>query len=105
MLHALLAPYADRNAITERGWAAWGAAARPLGRLAALAGEPATAARHFERALELHERWGARPWIAHTVYDYARATGSPDALARVDAALELCSELGLDGLAGRLRSL
>jgi hypothetical protein len=105
MLYALLVPYADRNAITERGWAAWGAAARPLGRLAALAGEPAVAARHFERALELHERWGARPWIAHTVYDYARATGSPDALARVKAAHELCSELGLDGLAGRLRAL
>jgi hypothetical protein len=105
MLYALLVPYADRNAITERGWAAWGAAARPLGRLAALAGETAVAARHFERALELHERWGARPWIAHTVHDYARATGSPGALARVEAALGLCAELGLDGLAGRLGAL
>jgi hypothetical protein len=30
------------------------------------------AARHFEQAIELNARMGARPWLAHTQRDYAR---------------------------------
>ena len=76
-IHARLEPHADWNIVIDRTWGVLGAAARPLGRLAALSGRPELAERHFERALELNERWRSRPWVLHTVLDYAEAL--PDA--------------------------
>jgi tetratricopeptide (TPR) repeat protein len=104
-LHELLAPYAEVNVITERGWAAWGAAARSLGKLAATCGEPAQATAWFERALTLHRAWGAEPLVAHTILDHGRAVPGAAGTARVDEALEISARLGLDGLPARLRAL
>jgi tRNA A-37 threonylcarbamoyl transferase component Bud32 len=102
-LHELLAPYAEVNVITERGWAAWGAAARSLGKLAATCGEPAQATAWFERALALHRAWGAEPLVAHTILDHAVAVSTETAL--IPVALEISTRLGLEGLVPRLRVL
>ncbi len=83
-LRACLEPYAARNVLTDRSWAAWGAAARPLGRLAAALGDAGAAAAHFEHAVALHRRWGSRPWLAITIRDDAAA---PAALAEEGEAL------------------
>ena len=49
----------------------YGAASRYLGMLAATLGEFDKAEAHFEHALEMNERMGARPWLAHTKAEYA----------------------------------
>jgi hypothetical protein len=96
VLAAALAPYAERNAITERAWAGWGAVARRLGELAATCGDAGAAAAHFERALELERRWEAWPWLVHTLR--ASAAVLPDrggAGARRAEADVLARRLGL----------
>jgi DNA-binding CsgD family transcriptional regulator len=40
--------------------------------LAATLGEPERAMQHFERALDLNGRMGARTWLAHTTFEYGR---------------------------------
>jgi hypothetical protein len=102
-LLAVLEPEADRNVVTERGWAAWGPVARVLGRLAAASGDGEAATAHFERAITLDRRWSAPGWLVHAVVDYARAL--PDAPA-VPALLEetdaVNTEHGLEALDRRL---
>ena len=49
-----------------------GAVARYLGLLAATSKRFEEAADHFESAIEMNERMGARPWIAHAQNDYAQ---------------------------------
>ena len=49
----------------------YGAASRYLGMLAATLGELDKAEEHFEHALEMNERIGARTWLAHTKAEYA----------------------------------
>jgi class 3 adenylate cyclase/tetratricopeptide (TPR) repeat protein len=49
----------------------YGAASRYLGMLAATLGELDKAAAHFEHALNMNARIGARPWLAHTKAEYA----------------------------------
>jgi hypothetical protein len=96
ILHEHLLPYRDRNVLVDRGWGAWGAAAHQLGLLAATLGEPDLAAQHFERALELNRRWGARPWVLRTqLAAQALGVAGPDA---VDEARALARELGLEGV-------
>jgi tetratricopeptide (TPR) repeat protein len=63
MLYELLLPYADRAIVAV---ACYGAAARNLGVLATILGRWTEAARHFEQALDLNRRMGARPWVART---------------------------------------
>jgi len=70
MLHELLLPYAQLHAVGQPE-ISLGAIARALGRLATMSGHFEQAARQFEVAIELNERMGARPWIAHTRHDYA----------------------------------
>ena len=57
-LAALLAPHAGRNAVMDDAWAAFGPVARPLGVLAAAAGRPDEAGRHFAHAAELARALG-----------------------------------------------
>ena len=54
-LRERLEPHAARNVLTDRSWAAWGAAARPLGRLAAALG------RRRRRGRPLRARGRAAP--------------------------------------------
>jgi hypothetical protein len=61
-----------------------------MGLLAATMERWSDAARHFEDALAMNERMGARPWLAHTQHDYARmllARGNPEDAARADELL------------------
>jgi tetratricopeptide (TPR) repeat protein len=71
ILYELLLPYADRVAVSYPE-ACTGAVARYLGILAASMSLSTAAERHFEYALAINERIGARPWRAHTQHDYAR---------------------------------
>ncbi|MEO8689399.1 MAG: AAA family ATPase [Solirubrobacteraceae bacterium] len=94
-LRARLEPYAARNVLTDRGWAAWGAAARPLGRIAAALGDADGAAAHFEQAVALHRSWGARPWLAITIRDYAASLPGVPPAALVEEGEALSRRLGL----------
>ena len=54
-----LAPHAERNAVMDDAWAAFGPVARPLGVLAAAAGRRDEAGERFAQAASLAARWGA----------------------------------------------
>jgi DNA-binding SARP family transcriptional activator len=111
-LYELLEPYAGRNVVVGRAATCNGSASRLLGLLAAAMKRWDAAERHFEDALELHERMGARPWRARTLVSWAgmllarRARGDK-ARARellADAVLE-ADALGMAALAERARAL
>ena len=70
-LYDLLLPYAALNAVAVPELAL-DSVSRPLGMLATLLGRFEDAARHFEEALRMNERMGARPWLAHAQEEYAR---------------------------------
>jgi DNA-binding SARP family transcriptional activator len=70
-LYGLLLPYADRVAISFPE-ISLGPISRFLGILASTTRDNDAAASHFEHALALSERIGARPWLAHTQDDYAQ---------------------------------
>jgi len=71
-LHELLAPYADRVAVSYPEISI-GAVARCLGLLAVTAGRWNDVERDFQAALEINQRIGARSWLAHSRRDFARA--------------------------------
>lgn len=70
-LYDLLVPWADRVA-TSYSEACTGSVARYLGLLAWTSSRVEEATRHFEDAIVMNERIGARPWLAQTQEDYAR---------------------------------
>jgi tetratricopeptide (TPR) repeat protein len=70
-LYQRLQPYGDRVAVSDAEISI-GSVARYLGLLAATMERWGEAERHFEDALEVNARIGARPWLAHTQEDYAR---------------------------------
>jgi DNA-binding CsgD family transcriptional regulator len=66
------------------------------------------AERHFEAALEMNARQGARPWLAHTQYRYAAMLldrkGTDDrerAIALLEGATAIGRELGMAALVER----
>src|SRR5213076_3634989 len=71
-LYELLLPYADRLGIVGAGLACWGSISCYLGLLASALGRVAEATRHFEEAAKVHERIGARPFLAWTQLSHAR---------------------------------
>jgi eukaryotic-like serine/threonine-protein kinase len=110
-LYELLLPHARRSAVSHPV-CAFGSVSRYLGLLAATRGRFEDAERHFEAALEMNERMGARPWVAHTEHDYARmllARGAESdetkAVEFLGAALATARELGMEPLAGRVSAL
>ena len=78
-----------------------GSTARYLGLLATTAERFDEAESHFERALEMNERMGARPWLAHTQEDYGRMLMENGDEARgrslVEQAVAGYRDLGMDG--------
>ncbi|MDP9236681.1 MAG: protein kinase [Chloroflexota bacterium] len=75
------------------GWRVpFGSADRLLGLLAALMGRRDDAARHFESAIEIEKRFGARPWVARTQLDYARMLRKRDAAGDAARARELLQQ-------------
>ena len=71
VLYRLLSPYAG-YAVVASEWASFGAASRFLGQLAATMGRWQEAESHFDQALAMNARMGAKPWLAHTQFQYAR---------------------------------
>ena len=69
-LHGLLGEFAHLNAVAA-GEICMGSIARYVGRLATQLEHYDNAAEHFETALEMNVRMGARPWLADTQTDYA----------------------------------
>jgi DNA-binding SARP family transcriptional activator len=109
-LYELLLPYAHQNASLTPELSS-GSVSRGLGILAAMTHEE-KAAGHFEHALEQNARMGARPWLAHTQYDYARMLierGDPGDAERagelLDSCLATCRELGMPVLEARAAAL
>ncbi len=78
-----------------------GSTARYLGLLATTAERFDEAESHFERALEMNERMGARPWLAHTQEDYGRmlTENGDEARGRLlaEQAVAAYRDLGMDG--------
>jgi tetratricopeptide (TPR) repeat protein len=110
-LYALLRPYAGLNAVAPPE-VALGAVDRSLGVLATLLGYWDEAGRHFEDALAMNERMGARPSCAHTLHDHAcmllarRQAGDPERAARLlGDARALYGELGMTSWVGRAEAL
>ena len=109
-LYELLLPYAERNVVCHPGCAI-GSVSRYLGLLASLLERFDGACDHFETALAMNERMGARPWLAHTQEDYARLLLKRDAPGDRERADELMAyaiatyrELGMTGPLARVES-
>jgi class 3 adenylate cyclase len=101
-LYDLVLPYAGRNVMVGPGIISAGSASRYLGLLATATCRWEEAAQHFEDALKMNTRMGARPWVARTQYDYANmllARAQPGdrekALDLVTQALDTAQELGM----------
>jgi DNA-binding SARP family transcriptional activator len=77
VLYELLVPWNELNAV-DPAEGFMGAVSRYLGQLAALLDRGDEAARHFEEAIAMNERMGARPWLAYTQQDYARLLAGRD---------------------------
>ena len=102
-LIAALAPHADRNAVMDEAWAAFGPVARVLGHLAAARGEPERAADHFAHAVELAAGWGAPGWELRALGEWlAAGVPVPRPEAVRDRALALAGELELPHVAAEL---
>lgn len=69
-LYELLLPYRSLNAVAVPELAL-DSTHRPLGVLATLLGRFEDAERHFEEALAMDERMGARPWVGQTLEEHA----------------------------------
>jgi tetratricopeptide (TPR) repeat protein len=113
-LYELLSPYARCNVLAPPLIALYGVGARYLGMLATTMGRFDEAERHFSTALELNDRQGGRPCVAHTQHQYAvmllarnRPGDRERAIELLEPALATSRELGMRSLeerAGRLRS-
>ena len=111
-LYELLMPYAGHVGIFAAGLACWGSVSYHLGLLASTLGRVADAIRHYEDAATVHERMGARPFLAWTQLAHARLLLTRDAGARrgeaaalLTSALATARELGMDGLVAKVRRL
>jgi tetratricopeptide (TPR) repeat protein len=100
-LYELLRPL-DTPIVQDPNEFSMGAASRYLGLLTSLMSRWEEAVSHFENALEVNERTGARPWLAHTQHDYARMLLRRDSPGDRERAIDLllkaretCGELGM----------
>ncbi|MEE8346459.1 MAG: AAA family ATPase, partial [Dehalococcoidia bacterium] len=110
-LYDLLLPYAGRN-IVQGAIACYGSASHYLGLLAATMERWEDAARHFEDALEMNAKIGAKPFVAHTQQEYAGMLVGRDhpgdrekALALLTQALDTAGKLGMKALVERALAL
>jgi tetratricopeptide (TPR) repeat protein len=107
-LYRLLSPYAG-YAIVASEWACFGAGSRFLGQLAATTGRWQEAESHFDQALAMNARMGAKPWLARTQYHFAqmllarREPGDGErAAALLGDALTIARQLGMRSLETRI---
>jgi predicted ATPase/DNA-binding SARP family transcriptional activator len=112
ILYQFLLPYDGRAIVVGLHTFCYGAAARFLGILATTMSRWAEAEHHFEDALAMNSRMGARPWLAHTQHQYAlmlraqgKAADQKKAKALLDEALKTAEELGMKGLVEKIDAL
>ena len=112
VLYPELAAYSGANVMVGHLVACYGAMDRYLGTTAAVLGDWELAEDHFHAALALNTRLGARTWLAHTAYAYARMllarNGGDDrshARGQLGLALGLARTIGLPALARRTAAL
>jgi non-specific serine/threonine protein kinase len=113
ILYTLLHPYAGRNVVSGRSLkACYGPVSHYLGLLATLLARWDEAEPHFNGALALSAKMGARPWEAHTQYDYARMLlarchpgDQEKAQVLLALALATSQELGMTGLQAQVHRL
>ena len=105
VLYRLLLPWSALN-VVDQAEGIRGSLSRYLGILATTTKRWEEAGPHFEQAVAMNERMGARPWLAHTYSDYARLLLARDepgdrghALELTGRALEGYRELGMDSFA------
>jgi len=110
-VYELLLPFAGQNA-TAAHVGCLGSVSRWLGTLAATMGRLQEAEDHFEAALALNARLGARPLVASASYDYGRIlleSNDPSHRTRARRLIERASleakALGMSGLVDRCASL
>jgi tetratricopeptide (TPR) repeat protein len=105
-IHEALVPYRGRLVIWGGAASAWGPVSHYLGLLAATTGQTNDAIRHFEEAIELEERIGALPYLAHSLAGLAGALERPGDAARAAECLgrsrEIARRLGMSVLLERL---
>jgi tetratricopeptide (TPR) repeat protein len=111
-LYTALLPFARYNVVLGAALACVGSTSRYLGLLATAMARWDEAARHYEDAIAMHTRMGARPWLAHTQHDYAamllqRAAPGDHERARdlIAHALTASEQLGMTRLSERCRTL
>src|SRR5205085_2401006 len=111
-VYAELQPYAGSNVMIGHLVSCYGSADRYLGMLAGALGEWTQAEAHFESALDLNVRLGARTWLAHTYFEYARmllarraGSDRSRATALLGEALALSEAIGLASLTARAARL
>jgi tetratricopeptide (TPR) repeat protein len=91
-LYELLLPYAERTVVVGYAHTCFGSVSLHLGLLAATMSRWDEAVQHFEYALEMNTRLGARPYLAHTQHGYARMLIDRDASGDRDKAFRLLTE-------------
>ena len=109
-LYELMSAYRHMTITAGVATVCYGSASRYLGMLAATLGEFGKAEAHFEHALEMNQRIGARPWLAHTKAEYAlllrrrgRRGDSERAEALANEAWEVATELDMALVKQRLQ--
>jgi DNA-binding winged helix-turn-helix (wHTH) protein len=112
VLYESLGPYAERVAIARYGFTVHGPVAHCLGLLAYHLERFELGAHHFEAALLLEHSMGARPNLAETSYEYARALSNrarPQDRRRaqelIGQASNLAKEMGMDALIEECRAV
>jgi DNA-binding CsgD family transcriptional regulator len=94
VLYRLLLPYADRNIVLGNGVGFSGSGGRHLGLLCATMSRWADAEIHFEAALAMNARTGARAPLIHTQHDYAAMLLARDGAGDREKAAELLRQAG-----------
>jgi DNA-binding CsgD family transcriptional regulator len=112
VLYALLGPWKGRNVVAGSVAVCYGPADHFLGMLSANLRRWDAAERHFTAAVEMNQRQGSRPWLAHAQYQHAamlaeRGKRGDHQRARVllASARELTDELQMVTLGQRLSQL
>ena len=111
-LYQILLPYARLNIGVVGGFLYFGSASRPLGLMTTVMEQWDDAERHFEAALAMDERMGARPWLAYSQYHFGDMLLRRDdpgdrerALELLTASLDTARELGMKRIVERTLAL
>ena len=111
-LYEYLLPYDGRAIVVGFLSVCYGAAARYLGILATTLERWSEAKGHFESALEMNARIGARPWLAHTQHQFAamllarnKRDDKDKAIALLSEAMATAQELRMTALVVKIKAI